>query len=367
MPAMLGMTSKDFTQRNANEEVVLLARIAIPVGLLMFTVFGTGPSASLITAVVLGTAATIGFAQWSRLSSHLTSVCRLWSGAYVGDVGQRPRYLLRLYDKETCSECRLVREALSILDIDVQILPCPEPRTGVGVRLRAQLQHRAGDAATQPPCLEDDNTGKRLTGSGNDIVKYLFQTYSRTGKYCFPFTLDEANDALAKAATVMRTLSLYGKYAVASRAPRLDLELYAYESCGECRVVRELLCSLQLPYTLFTAAQGSPARARIVMRMGRLALPILVDPNLDPVERAHRGLGTLDRDPALLNDTAASGLSDDAGGGGGGDGACDGDDAAAKKTAFTSAKLSSSGAAARAMEIVGSDNICRYLHAHYAL
>ncbi len=41
----------------------------------------------------------------------------------------KPEELLQLYDIENCPYCRLVREALSELDLDVLILPCPKQGT----------------------------------------------------------------------------------------------------------------------------------------------------------------------------------------------------------------------------------------------
>lgn len=94
--------------------------------------------------------------------------------------------------------------------------------------------------------------------------------------------------AIAIATAVIRCLSPYGAVAVPSKPVDLELELYAFESCPDCRLVRELLCSLQLPYTLFTAGQGSPARPKIVQRLRRLILPILVDPNINTEELAKK-------------------------------------------------------------------------------
>ena len=45
------------------------------------------------------------------------------------------------------------------------------------------------------------------------------------------------------------------------------------------RIVREVLCELELPYRLHNVAAGSPSRAAFVERSGRMQVPYLVDPN----------------------------------------------------------------------------------------
>ena len=85
-----------------------------------------------------------------------------------------------------------------------------------------------------------------------------------------------------------------------SRAPAQPLELYSFESSPYSRVVRELLCELELPYLLHNVGKSSmsdfllPAmregrmdrfpvqgdrRKRFLERSGRLQVPYLVDPN----------------------------------------------------------------------------------------
>ncbi|MGH8445138.1 MAG: glutathione S-transferase N-terminal domain-containing protein, partial [Solimonas sp.] len=103
--------------------------------------------------------------------SILVSTLAAWRGA----LALRPAYRqpvepLQLYDIEACPYCRLVRDTLTELDLDVQIYPCPKG----GRRFRPQALAAGGK--TQFPLLVDPNTGRTLYESA-DIVEYLAQTY----------------------------------------------------------------------------------------------------------------------------------------------------------------------------------------------
>ena len=54
---------------------------------------------------------------------------------------------------------------------------------------------------------------------------------------------------------------------------------YSFEPSPFCRIVREALCSLEIPYLLHNVAKGSPRREAFVARSGRMMVPWLVDPN----------------------------------------------------------------------------------------
>ena len=59
-------------------------------------------------------------------TSLLASVSRVGSGGSVGPIGARPEKMLEVYEFESCPFCRKAREALSILDLDAMIYPCPK-------------------------------------------------------------------------------------------------------------------------------------------------------------------------------------------------------------------------------------------------
>ena len=64
-----------------------------------------------------------------------------------------------------------------------------------------------------------------------------------------------------------------------SRQPASPLTLYGYENSAACRLVRERLCELELPYLLCNVARGGTARERHLAELGSGRVPVLVDPN----------------------------------------------------------------------------------------
>lgn len=204
-------------------------------------------------------------------TSALVSLTRFRSGNAVGPIGARPEHPLQLYEFEACPFCRKVREALSILDLDVIVLPCPKN----GPRYRAEAEIRGGK--TQFPFLVDPNTGVECYES-DAIVEYLFEHYGETRppRLLRPGPL---NDATTMAANLWRPG--LGAFYRNARPPAELLELYGYEASAACRLVRERLCCLELPYALRNAARGSATRAMLAERSGVTSLPYLVDPNTD--------------------------------------------------------------------------------------
>ena len=66
---------------------------------------------------------------------------------------------------------------------------------------------------------------------------------------------------------------------VPAKPPPKPLELYSFEASPFCRIVRERLCALEIPYVLHNVAKGSPSRDAFVERSGKMMVPYLVDPN----------------------------------------------------------------------------------------
>jgi glutathione S-transferase len=204
-------------------------------------------------------------------TSFAATLARLGSAVSVGSPGPRPEQPLDLYEFEACPYCRKVREALSILDLDARVHPCPKG----GTRFRPEVERRGGKQ--QFPYLVDPNTGKEMYES-DDIVRYLFLEY---GGQSVPTLLAAGplTDATAMLASAWRPG--FGARARASRAPETPLELYSFEASPFCRIAREALCSLELPYLLHNVAKGSPRRPAFVERSGRMQVPWLFDPNQD--------------------------------------------------------------------------------------
>jgi glutathione S-transferase len=202
-------------------------------------------------------------------TSTLASLTRLGNGRRVGSPGRRPEQPLELYEFEACPFCRKVREALSILDLEVIVYPCPKN----GPRYRPAVVARGGKA--QFPYLVDPNLEVELYES-DDIVAHLFREY---GNGEVPALLAPGLQTTLGVALAGLWRAGAGGFYRASHPPEQLLELYAYEPSPFSRLVRETLCSLELPYRLRNMAHGSARRAAFEAEMGRLQFPYLVDPN----------------------------------------------------------------------------------------
>jgi glutathione S-transferase len=201
-------------------------------------------------------------------TSMYTTVSRLGAGVQAKRPAHRPAQLLELYEFESCPFCRKVRDALTELDLDVKIYPCPKG----GIVHRPQAGALGGKA--QFPYLVDPNTGTRLYES-DDIVAYLFATYGgRAPGILLRGPLATASSALASA---FRPTA--GVKAKPSRQPATPLELWSFEASPFCRIAREALCELELPYVLHNVGKDGTGRDAFVARSGKMMVPYLHDPN----------------------------------------------------------------------------------------
>jgi glutathione S-transferase len=199
--------------------------------------------------------------------SGLATVLRLGAGTSAQPVARRPEKLLEVYEFEACPFCRRLREALTRFDLDVAIYPCPRG----GTRFRPRVVEMGGKAMF--PFLVDPNTGKSMYESA-DIVAYLRETYGAPSAPAWLGPLSVASSGMASAVRAG-----HGRAARPSRAPEKPLELWSYEGSPFCRLVREALCELELPYVLHNVAKGSPKRESFVKRSGKMMVPYLADPN----------------------------------------------------------------------------------------
>ncbi len=202
-------------------------------------------------------------------TSFAATVVRGGAGIASGALGRRPERELELYDFEGCPYCRKVREALSVLDLDARVYPCPKG----GERFRPHVREQGG--REQFPWLVDPNTGKALYES-DDIVRYLFAEYGdgRVPRGLAAGALTDVSSGLASALRYGR-----GVRVRPSREPEVPLELWSFEGSPFCRLVREELSSLELPYRLHNVGKQSPRRAEFVRRSGKMQVPFLADPN----------------------------------------------------------------------------------------
>lgn len=201
-------------------------------------------------------------------SSIAATLARGAAGMTVGAVGKRPAQPLVLYEFEACPFCRKVREALTQLDLEALVRPCPKG----GQRFRPEVIARGGKR--QFPYLIDPNTGREMYES-DSIVAYLYAEY---GAGPAPrWLLGPLAGATASLASAWRAGK--GTQVRASRAPATPLELWSFEASPYCRIAREALCELELPYRLHNVGKGSAGRSALSERAGRIMVPYLVDPN----------------------------------------------------------------------------------------
>jgi len=202
-------------------------------------------------------------------TSFLASIARIGTGMEVSGAGARPEKMLELYEFEGCPFCRKVREALSILDLDAIIYPCPQG----GPRFRPLILERAGK--TQFPYFIDPNTGREMYES-DIIVGYLFANY---GDSNIPWALSTPllTDASSFLASAARATA--GRRYRKAAPPAQPLELWSFEASPFCRLARERLCELEIPYVLHNVAKGSDKRHEFKERSGKMMVPWLFDPN----------------------------------------------------------------------------------------
>jgi glutathione S-transferase len=203
------------------------------------------------------------------VTSVAATLTRIPSGLSVGKLGKRPEQALQLYEFESCPFCRKVREALTILDLEADVRPCPKG----GPRFRPEAVRLGGKA--QFPYLVDPNTGKAMYES-DEIVRYLFAEYG-DGKVPWLLAAGPLTTLTASLGSALRAGR--GTWYRKARAPEKPLELWSFEASPFCRIAREALCTLELPYRLHNVGKGSPSRDAFVARSGRMMVPYLSDPN----------------------------------------------------------------------------------------
>ena len=236
------------------------------------------------------------------MSTQIDAIINLFAGTVRGWRGTQAMYparvqptkTLKLYDIEASPYCRLVREVLTELDLDVMILPCPVG----GTRYRPEAEKIGGKQLF--PLLVDDNTGV-IKYESAEIAEYLGKTYQRRvkGTRGWRRSVNVTSSWLASA-LMLRRGGIGGMKVCASKAPAQPLELYSFESSPYSKPVRARLCELELPYLLHNTGKGAwtdmgPASFRdqlfkgpqgttrhrrwLAEHTGKVQVPYLIDPN----------------------------------------------------------------------------------------
>jgi len=239
--------------------------------------------------------------SFDTLTSGLASIARLPFGVTVSSDAQRLQgsaadadlAIATLYDVENDPECRSVRERISELDLIVQTVVPAAPNSRVFVD--PSCDYALPEGSEIPRLVL--GSGEAVAGS-EDILAYLDDTFASVDGGASSSD-DEGDakqqlmDAVFKAAAFLPSLLRAGRgERVCSAAsatsslqvprPTKPLVLYSYEGNQFCRLVREVLTELDLPYELRSAGKSSPRRAQMsAMTGGSSQCPYLIDGNTD--------------------------------------------------------------------------------------
>ena len=188
------------------------------------------------------------------LLSLVASVLRLGAGKGALEVTvEKP---IILYEFEGCPFCRIAREAVSETGVKTHVKPCPKG----GKRFREELLAIGGKA--QFPYMVDPNTDVKMYESA-DIAKYICKTYGSRGRPIIHW-LGPLGILTSQFAVLVRLAG--GNFVKPSTSPETPLQLVGSERSPATRIVKELLCEMELEYEwLYDQKEGE--------------MPSLFDPN----------------------------------------------------------------------------------------
>lgn len=173
--------------------------------------------------------------RWIEVStSGLASITRLPFGSNASSqflTRPEPLQSLKLFEFESCPFCRRVREALTDLDLSVEVYPCPKD-----AQFNRQKVLSLG-GKEQFPFLVDENQGVQIYES-EEIVKHLYKYYGMEESP--PQGLLETTALTGWMPTVLRIGRGMMKYQ--KTKPNSDsmesLQLFNYENNQFSRLVR---------------------------------------------------------------------------------------------------------------------------------
>jgi glutathione S-transferase len=131
------------------------------------------------------------------------------------------------------------------------------------------------------PFLVDENTGTQMYES-DKIIQHLWENYGQGGIEPLSFRIlgkGKLNMFSSFLASILRPDPSMGVLRTPSKNPEEPLQLWSYEGCPYSRIVREKLCTLEIPYYLHNMAHGSSKREEFKSKYGKLQFPFLSDPN----------------------------------------------------------------------------------------
>jgi len=158
-------------------------------------------------------------------------------------------------------------------------------------RYRIKAKQIGGKA--QFPLLIDENKSIKMYES-DAIVEYLLNTYGREAILPWNYRISRKFGILPfMIGNLFRPLPQQGTLRTPSKEPEQPLELYSYEPSPYCKIVREALTTLELPYVLHNIAMGSVEKRQefvskfgdrissVRKAIGLIQVPFLIDPNYE--------------------------------------------------------------------------------------
>jgi glutathione S-transferase len=248
--------------------------------------------------------------HFDTLTSRIaTSVFRRHAACAVAPRSSPPpKHNLILYDFEASPWCRLVREQLTILDLNAHVRPCPRQDLLLQGAYTRRSRFRPLAAEELPnipqqdeddeisltfPILVDETNGvdnRVVIKESYAIIEHLWKEYGRdvilpsptrrpdqvVNSSRLPFPL---RFLLLSGPSYLRCLPRCGLFRMPCKEFDPDsyfLTLYQAEGCPYSRLVRELLCSLELPYHSITCAEGSFSVVSMEDMEVKNGIPIMV-------------------------------------------------------------------------------------------
>ena len=206
------------------------------------------------------------------LTSGLASIVRFPYGTSINPQLKneiKSINIIKLYDVENNPKCRLVRECISELDCNViEVIPCA-----------------GDDDAKVPRIVFEDENREAIDLVGTDEILSFFS------KYMIEVEKEEGilnNIAAPQWTAYISSIFRYGKGQSITPAAKqrsssyLPIILYNYENNQFCRLVREVLTELNLPFELKNVAKKSPRRQDDLAKVsidGSTQCPFIIDPN----------------------------------------------------------------------------------------
>ncbi|KAF3541665.1 hypothetical protein F2Q69_00022531 [Brassica cretica] len=193
------------------------------------------------------------------------------------DVSSSPPLRLQLFEFEACPFCRREREAMTELDLSVEVYPCPKG----SVRHRELVRRSGGQEMF--PFLIDPNTDTSITYLINmEMGEALPQDFWKA-----PCSQDGCQHFSEQVEACHYRTRLQQIHHLKCSSSSLTKTTRYYDfsfSFLYARLVREALCELELPYVLHNIGEGSTRMRSLsgsdkVYFEFRFFVPFLVDPN----------------------------------------------------------------------------------------